>query len=57
LSASTFLRPFCRQFEERSGSLLDRYGKDHIITLVYHPLGHLDRLSSSHGYSSRAAGA
>ena len=57
MSASTFLCPFCRQFEERSGSLLDRYGKDHIITLVYHPLGHLDRLSSSHGYSSRAAGA
>ncbi|MDX6706245.1 MAG: hypothetical protein QOF69_3135 [Solirubrobacteraceae bacterium] len=52
-----FLCPFCKQFEERSRSLLDRYVKDHIITLVYHPLGFLDRLSSPHGYSSRAAGA
>jgi protein-disulfide isomerase len=52
-----FLCPFCRQFEERSRSLLARYVSDHVITLVYHPLGFLDRLSKPFGYSSRAAGA
>jgi protein-disulfide isomerase len=51
-----FLCPFCRQFEERSGSSLARMVQDELITLVYHPLGYLDRLSTT-GYSSRAASA
>ena len=52
-----FLCPFCRQFEERSGSLLKRFVDDRVATLVYHPLGFLDRLSVPGGYSTRAAAA
>ena len=52
-----FLCPFCRQFEERSRSLLKRFLEDQVATLVYHPLGFLDRLSVRGGYSTRAASA
>jgi protein-disulfide isomerase len=52
-----FLCPFCRMFEERSGSLLKRLLDDDVATLVYHPLGFLDRLSVPGGYSTRAASA
>jgi len=52
-----FLCPFCRQFEERSASLLERYVDQGIITMVYHPLGFLDQLSVPGGYSTRAAAA
>jgi protein-disulfide isomerase len=52
-----FLCPFCRQFEGRSGSLLKRFVDDRVATLVYHPLGFLDRLSVPGGYSTRAAAA
>jgi protein-disulfide isomerase len=52
-----FLCPFCRQFEERSGPLLDRLLGEEAITMIYHPLGFLDRLSHPAGYSSRAAAA
>jgi protein-disulfide isomerase len=52
-----FLCPFCRQFEERSGGLLERYIDQRIITMVYHPLGFLDQLSVPGGYSTRAAAA
>jgi protein-disulfide isomerase len=52
-----FLCPFCRMFEERSGALLERYVAQHVITMVYHPLGFLDRLSVPGGYSTRAAAA
>jgi protein-disulfide isomerase len=51
-----FLCPFCRQFEERSGAHLNRLLEAGAITLVYHPLGFLDRLSTTR-YSSRAAAA
>jgi hypothetical protein len=30
---------------------------DHVVTISYHPLGLLDRLSVPGGYSTRAAGA
>jgi protein-disulfide isomerase len=49
-----FLCPFCRQFEERSGPYLDRLLDAGAISLVYHPLGFLDRLSTTR-YSSRAS--
>jgi protein-disulfide isomerase len=51
-----FLCPFCRMFEERSGPTLDRLLADGLIRLVYHPLGFLDRLSTT-AYSSRASAA
>ena len=51
-----FLCPFCRMFEESSGEALDALVGDGAITLVYHPLGFLDRLSTT-AYSSRAAAA
>jgi protein-disulfide isomerase len=51
-----FLCPFCRQFEEASGEALDAMLDDHAIRLAYHPLGFLDRLSTTR-YSSRAAAA
>jgi protein-disulfide isomerase len=49
-----FLCPFCRMFEERAGSTLDRLVDSDVITLVYHPMAFLDRLSTNQ-YSSRAA--
>jgi protein-disulfide isomerase len=52
-----FLCPFCRQFEERSGSLLARWAEQGVTTLAYHPLGFLDSLSMPGGYSTRAASA
>jgi protein-disulfide isomerase len=51
-----FLCPFCRQFEERSGPYLNRLLDAGAISLVYHPLGFLDRLSTTR-YSSRASAA
>ncbi len=51
-----FLCPFCRMFEERSGPAIDALVDRGAITLVYHPLGFLDRLSTTR-YSTRAAAA
>jgi protein-disulfide isomerase len=51
-----FICPFCRQFEEASASVLAAIVAANAASLVYHPLGFLDRLSST-GYSSRAAAA
>jgi protein-disulfide isomerase len=51
-----FLCPFCRQFEAASGAALKEMVGEQLITLVYHPLGFLDRLSTT-AYSSRAASA
>jgi protein-disulfide isomerase len=51
-----FLCPFCRMFEERSGPVLNRLLGGGAISLVYHPLGFLDRLSTTR-YSSRASAA
>ncbi|MEA2268145.1 MAG: hypothetical protein QOC64_755 [Solirubrobacteraceae bacterium] len=51
-----FLCPFCRRFEEQSGPALDAMVADGLITLVHHPLGFLDALSTTH-YSSRASAA
>jgi protein-disulfide isomerase len=51
-----FLCPFCRRFEEASGAELETLAASGLGSLVYHPLGFLDRLSTTR-YSSRAAAA
>jgi protein-disulfide isomerase len=52
-----FMCPFCRMFEERHGPAVDELvARSGLITLVYHPLGILDRLSTTR-YSTRASGA
>jgi protein-disulfide isomerase len=51
-----FLCPFCKQFEAASGPALTTMVEEGLIALVYHPLGFLDRLSTTR-YSTRAAAA
>jgi protein-disulfide isomerase len=51
-----FMCPFCRMFEEQNGEALDELTDRGMITLIYHPLGFLDRLSTTR-YSTRAAAA
>jgi protein-disulfide isomerase len=51
-----FLCPFCRRFEAASGAELETIVAAGMGSLVYHPLGFLDRLSTTR-YSSRAAAA
>jgi protein-disulfide isomerase len=51
-----FLCPACRAYEEQAGPVLERYLDEGRITLVYHPLNILDRLSST-DYSTRSAAA
>lgn len=51
-----FLCPYCRAFEQRDGTALDELTERGVIKLVYHPVGFLDRLSTTR-YSSRAAAA
>lgn len=52
-----FLCPYCRAFEQRAGATLDRLLADGRVTIVYHPVGFLDRLSAGTRYSTRAAAA
>jgi protein-disulfide isomerase len=51
-----FLCPFCKQFEDRSSERLDRLVFEGTVSLIYHPLGLLDRLSTNM-YSTRSAAA
>ncbi|MDQ1720492.1 MAG: hypothetical protein QOI26_226 [Pseudonocardiales bacterium] len=51
-----FLCPFCKLFEQTSGPMLGAMVADGSATIVYHPMGFLDGLSTTH-YSSRAAAA
>lgn len=51
-----FQCPFCRQFEQHSAAAIDELIGAELITLVYHPLSFLDRLSTTR-YSSRATSA
>lgn len=51
-----FLCPFCRQFEERSAGELDKLVAEGAVSLVYHPVAFLERLSTAH-YPSRASAA
>jgi protein-disulfide isomerase len=43
-----FLCPFCRQFEERSAAGLEALVADGQVSLVYHPVAYLERLSTAH---------
>jgi protein-disulfide isomerase len=51
-----FLCPACRQFEEATTPTLNQLIVDEKIRLVWHPLGFLDRLSTT-DYSTRSASA
>jgi protein-disulfide isomerase len=51
-----FQCPYCRRFEARCGALLRRLLDAGAISLVYHPMNFLDRLSTTR-YSTRAAAA
>jgi protein-disulfide isomerase len=51
-----FQCPFCRQFEETQGPALELMIEQRLISMAYHPLGFLDRLSTTR-YSSRASSA
>jgi protein-disulfide isomerase len=51
-----FICPYCRLFEQRCGPLLEQLLAGHLVSVAYHPLNFLDRLSTT-AYSSRAASA
>jgi hypothetical protein len=51
-----FLCPYCKLFEETSGLLLGAMVADGSATVIYHPMGFLDGLSTTRS-SSRAAAA
>lgn len=52
-----FMCPFCKQFEDTEGSVIDGLVEDGSITLDIHPLGLLDRASQGTEFSSRSASA
>ncbi|WP_433236573.1 thioredoxin domain-containing protein [Streptosporangium sp. CA-135522] len=49
-----FLCPYCKMFEQASRPTLHKLVEDGVISLVYHPMGFLDGLSTDR-YSSRAS--
>jgi protein-disulfide isomerase len=49
-----FLCPFCRQFHQLAGPTLTQLVPAEAISLVYHPMNFLDRLSTTR-YSTHAA--
>lgn len=51
-----FLCPFCRRFELSSGPTLAGLAAGGQVSLVYHPMNFLDRVSTT-SYSTRAAAA
>jgi len=52
-----FQCPGCKQFETRAGQALDKLVSDGKITIVYHPVAFLDRMSSGTRYSTRSSAA
>jgi protein-disulfide isomerase len=51
-----FLCPFSRRFEAGNGTALKQMVDEQLITLIYHPLAFLDRLSTT-AYSTRSSSA
>lgn len=51
-----FQCPFCKQFEQMTGPLLERLVADRAIRLIYHPMNFLDAVSTA-AYSTRAGAA
>lgn len=49
-----FQCPVCKNFETAYGASLQKLAKENKITLEYHPIAILDRLSQGTNYSSRA---
>lgn len=52
-----FMCPFCGDFEEASGPLLDGYVEDGTVQVQYRPVAWLDRFSEGSEYSTRALNA
>jgi protein-disulfide isomerase len=52
-----FMCPICQQFENQSGVALRRQATEGRITLRYHPIAILDRMSNGTQYSTRSAAA
>ena len=48
--------PHCKEFEESSGSAMDRLGSEGKARVVYHPIAILDNASTT-DYSTRSAAA
>jgi len=51
-----FMCPHCKEFEESSGSAMDRLGSEGKARVVYHPIAILDNASTT-DYSTRSAAA
>ena len=51
-----FICPACGQFEQQTGGTIDQLVSDSKVTVVYHPVAFLDRMSST-DYSTRASAA
>lgn len=54
---SDYLCPNCRQFEEQYGDYLEGLVKSGAISIQYHPIAILDRLSQGTNYSTRSTAA
>jgi protein-disulfide isomerase len=54
---SDFMCPFCANFEELNGPMLDEIATAGEATVIYHPVAFLDRFSQGTEYSTRAAQA
>jgi protein-disulfide isomerase len=52
-----YLCPICERFEQRYGNEMTTALNDHQITVRYHSIAILDRLTNPPGYSTRAANA
>lgn len=52
-----FMCPVCNQFEQQTGPAIAQMVTDKKVTVRYHPVSILDRVSNGTQYSTRAAGA
>src|SRR5690349_19107588 len=52
-----FMCPICHEFEKQTGPTIAQMVTDKKVTVRYHPVSILDRVSNGTKYSTRAAGA